>query len=392
MAEAGSIPDGTKTFVIVLTILLGCLLSRAGAFELSVSNGLYSLDATNANLAEILAEIDRREPASLRFSGDQDRPVSLKLRRVSLNRLLDGLGVSYVLTYESDAGGAYELSEARTLGSGEKGVDSSAASRIRRLIGNLRDDHIRGNAMHAQNDLMELGCATVPFLDEALHDDDFQTRQSAASVLHMLCPEHRASDRMIEVCFELLNVEALDYDEAYLMNAASAFHLLESSNVYPRVRSRILNNLQSADPRERFYSALMAAQHRETAHASALARILIPHLADNDLPNDAGAAAHALYNLGPAARPHLLPYLDSPDIQQAELVTHVVDALDLGPPDTFNGFMYASYAKVPAVSRPMIYVLEWPRDGFPDEGGRYRDLQEPRQTSAELYGTAPRGE
>lgn len=65
--------------------------------------------------------------------------------------------------------------------------------------------------------------------------------------------------------------------------------------------------------------------------AEKVARVLLPHLRDNDVPEDAKWAVAALYRLGPAARPALLRALGGADRQQEELIRLLLVDLERPP-------------------------------------------------------------
>jgi len=372
-----------------LLLLFLCLpgLLEAGSLQLLRDRDTYTLNANQVLLSDILEEVDRQETASLQFFGDHTQLISATYHSVTLDELLYKLGVSYVLVYEADENGEYRLGDAVMLDSNAMGIDQATAIKIRKLVRDLENDDIPHNALAARHELSELGCAAVPFLEEALSHQDFQARQTAADLLRHSCPEYKPSDKLIEVTFELLNADDLDYNHTYLMSSGGAFNYLNETSVYPRVRNRLLNNLQSRNPRERLYSALLAAEHGETSYANTLARIMIPHLADNDLSNDAAASAFALYQLGPSVLPHLQPYRNSTDPQQAELVELICSALEGEDVSAFNPVMYASYSKLPIQDQSWINVLRWDNENFPDETGKYPHLEQPRMTAADCYGT-----
>ncbi|HMO50119.1 MAG TPA: LysM domain-containing protein [Kiritimatiellia bacterium] len=375
-----------KAILFLSINLSGAHQTRAGTLTLSRSGDAYTLVAEQAILSDILAEIDRQEPAALRFFGDYSQAVSATYRNVALDTLLYRLGVSYVLTYEADDAGEYRLSDAMTLDSGSMGVDPDTAAKIRKLIRDLRDDNIPNNATAAIHNLREMGCVVAPFLEEALYDQDFQARHIAANMLRLFCPSPTPSDRLIELSFELLDQDDLDYNFNYLVSAHSAFELLADSNIYPRVRSRILNNLSHKDARTRLYSALIAAQHRETAMTETLVRIMAPHLADNDLRGDAAACAYAIHQLGPAVLPYLRTYRTSSDVQQTELANLIYTSLETGAIPDFAPAMYASYNRMPIEWRPYVGVTDWNRNRFPDQTGQYHNLSEPRRTVTDYFG------
>jgi LysM domain len=376
--------------ILLLAVSLPGLLS-AGSFQLERRGEDYRLVADQALLSDILAEIDRQETASLQFFGDDSQLVSASYQGVTIDQLLYKLGVSYVLVYEPDDDGTYKLGDAVMLDSNASGVDSSTAAEIRKLVRDLRDDDVPHNALRAYYELMERRCQAASFLEEALYDGDFQCRHAAAQLLRasMDCPNFKVSDRLIEVTFEALDQEHDQSDLAECIWLGDGYRLLQETGVYARVRNRILNNLNGTNGRARLYSSLLAAQHGESTYMHQLARILIPHLADNDLHGDAAVSAHALFQLGPAALPYLQSHRNSPDRQQAEMTELICTALETGETPRFNPTMYYGYSKNPVIDEPWPMVTAWNNDRFPDANGQYHNLAQPRQTAADVYGTNP---
>ncbi len=374
-----------RTFLILL-LLSGLLPALGDTFSLEKKEDRYTLVSSGAPLSEILAAINRHEAATLRFYSDTERPVHATFRDLPLEQLLDRLRVSFLLLYESDADGTYRLGDAVMLGSDARATDPESAAAIRALVRDLRDDDIRWNAHDAYYRLQELGCAAVPFLEEALYSDDPQGRHIAANLLRTLCPDHPVSERLIEVTLELLR----GGEDAYageLVYTAAAFDFLAGSNVYPLARSRILNQLNNPDPAVRLYSSLLAANHREVAFASSLVRTLLPHLADNDLSGDAGAAAYALRQLAPLALPQLKAARQaSTDAQQQELLDLIITSTESGKTRSFYPTMYVGIPGNPAEETSWINPARWRAEDFPDAQGRYAHGGVNRLTARDYYG------
>ncbi len=374
--------------ILTSVCLLLAASASAGSFSLERTGDRYTLTATEAFLSDILAEIDRQEPASLRFYGDYPQSISATYRNVPLEQLLDRLGVSYVLTYEEDADGNYRLGDAMMLDSDAQAItaDPGSAAAIRKLITDLQDDDIKWNAHEAYWELKKLGCAAVPYLEEALRNPDPQSRHIAANLLREICPEHPPSPDLITVTLELLN----NHEDSYageLVYPSWAYFYLNQSNIYPYARARLIAQLNDVDPRTRLYSSLIVANQKETAFASNLVRTLLPHLSDNDLKGDAAAAAYALRQLGNAALPYLnAARISSVDQQQKELLSLIVSRITEDTRASFNPVMYVGYNKKPTDDLQWVDPTRWVPDSFPDANGRYHHDGEFRPTAADYYG------
>lgn len=358
----------------------------AGTFTLEKNGDRYTLVSEGAPLSEILAEVDRMEPAALRFYGDQERAVRATFRDLPLEQLLDRLRISFLLTYEADDAGGYRLGDAIVLDSDARIDEPGSAGAIRALVRALHDDAIKWNAHEASWSLQELGCDAVPFLEEALRQDDPQGRHIAATLLRSICPEHVPSEALITATLDLLNGGEASY-EGELVYPSAAYDYLNQSNIYPLVRSRLLAQLNHMDPRVRLYSSLIAANHREAAFAPGLVRTLLPHLSDNDLKGDAAAATYALRQLGAVALPQLKSArATSTDTQQKELLDQVISAIETGTSAPFAPEMYVGYVKDPANERSWLDPTRWDAADFPDAQGGYAHGGENRMTTRDYYG------
>ncbi|MEM1423613.1 MAG: hypothetical protein AAGH64_06380 [Planctomycetota bacterium] len=229
-----------------------------------------------------------------------------------------------------------------------------ASDDIRALIEDLRDDEVRLNASEA---LRALASTERPALDElhdALDSDDAQQRQLACHVLwnylephadgHRL-PKNRTwrrvaqgelTDRMIEVTVEGLRDDGLPVNDdgrgMWYPNGAHGLHRLARHAETARVRLEAA--LASDDRQQRLLAALARARGGVSGSADKVLPILLPHLRDNDIEKDAHWCAHAIFQLGEAARPALeRTRRDTDDPQQKELVTLILMHLD-GPAET----------------------------------------------------------
>jgi hypothetical protein len=364
--------------VFFLLFAAFCILSSRGdrpspgTFVLDKAGDAYSLEASDSPLSEILRAIDDREPAALRFLDYPDIRVHCRYRDLPLDALLDRLGVNYVLTYTARADGGYRIDDAWLLGQETARLPPGQAAAIRRAIDQLRDDNIRGNAMHACNDLWEHVCEASAFLEEALLSSDYQQRQTAAELLRY-CDTYRPSDTFLNVLLERLGAYGFDAEMAHLATPGSAYtYLRDATNDYYRFKSDLIQNLRSNDPQERLFSALILAERGEREFAATLAPILIPHLADNDLPRDGGLAAYALYRLGESVRLYLTPLLDSDDAQQADVARLIIHQLDhpAATDAALEDFFFNTTIRNPVIERTEMYGY-WDVDDFPDAEGNY---------------------
>lgn len=359
--------------------LLAAGPGRAGEFELRRTNDLYFLDARDAPLSDILAEIGRYETAGLKFATDETRQVTVKCRQATLDKLLDRLEVNYVLTYAPRPEGGYRLDDARLLGHEFSELAPALRSRFMAAIENLRDDDIPYNALHAQAELCEIGCQALPVLEKALWSEDYQTRHVAAWILRHCCADYEPTPRLLDVTADQLNWYEYPEDMYWLTTPADAFHWLrDSTQAVRQLKGRLVRNLQSTDRQEQVLSALLLAEHGETAWSSVLAPILIPHLADNQIPSDGGLAAYALGKLGESVRVYVTPLLGSDDAQQADLARLILAELD-HPGDTnavLGDFFFNTTIRNPVRERGYMKGGYWPDDDFPAPGNGVVEQEE----------------
>ncbi len=217
--------------------------------------------------------------------------------------------------------------------SGPTGPEAAA------LVEQLRDDDVRWNAMEASESLRRLGWRAVPALESALASEDWQQRQMAADVLRSVAG-YKPSPAMLRV-----EVEGLRHDElprqrrgrrayTFVFNAKrGAEHLLR----HVREAEPLLTAaLVSEDQQQRFLCAYILGCAGRDEHAAAVAGVLLPHLRDNDVRNDAIMAAAALYRLGPKVRPYVVAARPSADRQARQLIDLILINLDEGPPQTWE--------------------------------------------------------
>lgn len=375
-------------YAILLMLLAG--LVHADDLVLVKEEDRYTLHATSVPLSAVLQRIEVIEGVTIRHFGASDRLISATYRDVALDQLLARLRVSYALVYEADDMGRYRLGDAIMMRHGQPDLAPETRATVMRLIRDLSDDTVYYNAHAASFELQRMGCDILPLLEEALHVNDYQGRHLAANILRrMKCPDYVPSDILLDVTLQLLGRDPYDPDQYWsLFSPSGAFEYLHAlgDDVYRRVRRPLIRNLTNGDPQERLLSAALLAERGEQAVAPRLVSLLAPHLADNDLPNDAGMAAHALYKLGSSALPHLSSYRRSSDRQQAELADLIYTAVESGELPDFAPIMYIGSSLNPLVHRQSPGTFGWHFDRFPDASGKYHTLREPRRTAADYYG------
>ena len=197
------------------------------------------------------------------------------------------------------------------------------------LVDDLRADTRRFNMHDAlQQVLRRLPPETAPAFEPLLDSADWQQRQAAAMLLHAIVHPTQASDRLLEVTVEGLADDALPYDGenySYVFNAATGTPYL--ARVGPRVSPWLRPGLEGGDEQQRLLCAISAGFAGCGDLADLAAPVLVEHLRDNTIDEDAKVCAPALYHLGPGASAYLLPHVDAADAQLRGLARAILDAL-----------------------------------------------------------------
>jgi len=336
----------------------------SGDFSISRTNGLYSIDACEIQLSEILDRINEIEDGRLRFFNPPDRMINCRYQGMELNRLLERLRVNFALVYDKQQpDGSFPLKSGSLLGIGHATFRPPPLSleerkKALRLIKDLRDDNIPNNGISASRQLCMMGCKVTGLLEECLYSDDYQTRHVAAGILRNCCPDYEPSDRLLTLTLDLLSYD--NYDPECLRDMVwhneVYNYLRNASNTYPQFRSRLIQNLNSSDPNEQLDSALLLAEYGEQSLTPTLVPLLIPHLANNKIRNDACMAAYALYQLGEPIRPYIARITNSFDAQEADFASLIMYQLDY--PETTNQTLQLFFTNTgnrnPVVYRPRV--------------------------------------
>lgn len=196
----------------------------------------------------------------------------------------------------------------------------------RSLVIDLGDDATDNNAGRAFELLAALGPPAFPFLREGLSSGDHQRRQLCGQLLR----EGYAfpTPDLIRVSVEGLANDGLSQRDFWANASSSARFLVK---VVDRALPQLRAGMDSEDGQQRFLCAVVVGFARESRLAAIAAPILTEHMADNDVGEDAGLAAAALFALGDPARPYLERAMAEGDAQARDLARLVL--LDLsGPP------------------------------------------------------------
>lgn len=235
------------------------------------------------------------------------------------------------------------------------------------------------NAIRAVEALGALESPPLKELHAALDSSDWQQRQLAAGLLWDFLhpqswhcrewpdwrrePQGEVTTRLIEVTIEGFRDDNLPYDQRssrymFAFNAAEGFrHLRRHAK---QAEAELAAGLTSDDYQQRFLCALVLGFGSVSSQAEPVARILLPHLRDNNIPEDAKWCTAALFRLGIDVAPVLEAALHKADNQQNDLLTLLL--LDLQQPPETNEEL-ESRGKLNSISSSVFDpAIQGPRD------------------------------
>ncbi len=228
-------------------------------------------------------------------------------------------------------------------------------------IDDLRNDEIPWNADNAVAYLTGIGLPAVERLNAALDSSDYQQRQLSAHILRRILDNTAfsgfvPSDRLLAVTTEGLRSDTLPFDPGdethpshglYVNNGREGMEFLARFPL--RAQPHLRNAMRSTDAQARFLAAIVAAQDDPPLLLAQAAPILVSHLKDNAISEDAKFAATALKSAGPLAIPYLQSAARSTDDQQRttallillDLITEPTEAESLRRPLQHISTIYA---------------------------------------------------
>lgn len=212
---------------------------------------------------------------------------------------------------------------------------------LERCISDLHDDRVRGNAMEAMGTLIANGWRSLPALERALHSDDEQQRTLAAVVsvriggytptpmlagilLGALTPAGGGSYSEITPRPWIDRVGRAGFDER-----GAAFEAFCSDpSLFQQVELDLEQRLDGPLSAARFDAAYLIASHPGVRSRERAFEVLIEHLADNQLNDDAAQAMRLLART-PAETVYLAcNALPGRDTQQTRLLRHFLARFD----------------------------------------------------------------
>jgi hypothetical protein len=230
------------------------------------------------------------------------------------------------------------------------------------FIRDLRSDAIFFNADSAIDRLHRCGPAITEPLLATLDSPDWQQRHYAADIARDLMIEP-PPDRLLAVSVEGLQDDIRRYGAGragpatvWLFNAHHGFRYLVK---HPGLgHDHLAQALQSSDAQQRFLAAAILGLTASTPLMQQAAPILIEHLGENDISDDAVLAINALYRFGQPLLPLLVEHAQTSDPQRRASLEYLIWRLraDAGEPA-------GPRPRLPALTNqaldPLNINLEW---------------------------------
>ncbi len=236
---------------------------QPGAFRLQRNGDRFSLEANRAPLADVVDAISRSVSSGIRFGEVPDKAVTAHYPNVTLEQLLERLGVSFVLIYQRpEPHLKYELTDAWLMEEAV-GIVPAHIQFIRSWIKNMEDDYMYGNATAALNWLCSnYGPEVERELIDALTSDDWQVRQYAA---HILIDRYSGNDPVAKERLIKAIIEGLRDDGADIPNQRTALsYLFQHPEWVNDYKALFAEKLHSDDRQQRLLCAALLAINGRT--------------------------------------------------------------------------------------------------------------------------------
>lgn len=231
------------------------------------------------------------------------------------------------------------------------------------LIEQLRDDDIRRNLISARKALLTHPDLTLEILYDALNHEDWQVRQVICKIIwnrgserevwtprskpgedwagvdkhfYPADPAYIITEDLISVTIEGLKNDTTPIDRPRRRGLGyynASFGVSKLIPIAHQWRHHIERAMYSDDPQQRFLAAYILGRAGVDQSVRKASEILLPHLRDNDISEDAKWAVHALGGFGPPILPLLRDALEDADEQQRSLIQLLMTNL-LDPPTT----------------------------------------------------------
>lgn len=220
----------------------------------------------------------------------------------------------------------------------------SYANTLDELLDQFRDDDIRRNMQKASEFFWTHPDLTPEYLYAALNHEDWQIRQVICQHIWIRSrssdgspvKDYPITEDLIRVTIEGLCDDTTPIDRprrrglVYYNAQFGVSKLIPIAHEWSR---ELKAAMESDDPQQRLLAAYILGRAGVADAVERASQILIPHLRDNDLREDAKFCSFALGGFGPELLPYLRDAMPSADQQQRDLIgLLIVNIMD--PPFT----------------------------------------------------------
>jgi hypothetical protein len=207
----------------------------------------------------------------------------------------------------------------------------------RDLVADLRDDHVKWNAISAVRELEKRGSAVATWLQPALLSKDSQQRHLAAYLLGEF-GDVPGTPLLAELLVENLaewdetfnwrldgRLETSFSNDTFIWHRRAALERLQSDEeLYRLAQPSLLACVDSTDIGLRQFACVVLARHRCSERLESIVAVLVWHLRNNDIRGDAARSMKALNACGAMAGPWLAAATPGTDVQQQALLGHLL--------------------------------------------------------------------
>lgn len=350
-------------------LFLGCLAGfatgllaqlEAGTYTLNPVGDFVALEAEEAPLFDILDGLERLYDFRLSRGALSNRTIRAKFRPLPVDELLARLEVNYVLYFSRAGTGPPEDGYLFTSDLAQA-IYSQFPESIRALIRNLYDDDIFMNAVESLWELQRRVAEVLPMLEQTLHAEDFQARQLALFLIQNGTTNHSATGRFLDVALEALADDSFPmlpssnpHRDVFVSNAQSSYQwFVRHPEAIDAAESRLVQAMYSEDGQYRLLAAALLGGQKKIVHLPRIVQVMKPHLADNNMMNDAKLIRNILEVIGAPAVAYLEAIKMNPvDEQQAHQAEWILERIRTA----------GEYREKPD---PALYMVHWTPDQFP---------------------------
>lgn len=204
------------------------------------------------------------------------------------------------------------------------------------LLDQFRDDDIRYNLAKASEVFWSHPDLTAEYVYKALNHEDWQVRQIMCREIWYRVdsdlPGFSITPKLIAVSIEGLRHDTTPFDWSRrrgLVYFNAQFGVSKLIPIAHDWANELEEAMESDDHQQRLLAAYILGRGGVAQSAERASQILLPHLRDNDLSEDAKFCVYGLGGFGPELLPHLNDAMPAADAQQRDLmallITNLID-------------------------------------------------------------------